>query len=251
VTFCSPTSQNLEGRLQGQDASAPGLTPRGHAQAAALGAALAERWAERQAGGPPPPRPPALFSSDLARAVETADAVAHALRLPGPAILDAAFRERHLGTLHGRRRVDLRAARAAGDAQARASLCALAAGAPLPGGGEGAAAVRARVAAGLGRAARVAGPGGVAIIISHGGAVAQAHWLAAGRAPGGSGGRVPNAALCRLLASAPSAGGPPLIIALAEDGVVGGRVVRPAWADAGHLARVGGGGEGGGGAAGG
>ena len=243
-------SQNLEGRLQGQDPAAPGLTPRGHAQAAALGAELARRWAEKEktggggGGGAAPPRP-VLISSDLARATQTAAALSAALGLAAP-LLDPAFRERHLGVLHGALRARVRAAHPAGAA-------ALAAGDPIPGGGEGGPALRARVSAGLARAAAAAGPGGTAIIVSHGGAMAAAHWVATGRPPGGAGARrrVPNAAVCSLLVAVPRlpAGGrppPPCLAALGAvgEGGGGGRP-RPAWADDAHLAGVGGGGDGG------
>jgi probable phosphoglycerate mutase len=71
ILFCvrhAESLYNAEGRIQGQtDIS---LSPRGRMQAAALAAAMAHTSIQ------------AIFSSPLARALETAEPVAEALRLP-------------------------------------------------------------------------------------------------------------------------------------------------------------------------
>jgi probable phosphoglycerate mutase len=78
---------NAEGRMQGQTAHVP-LTALGHEQAAAAAEQVAAR------------RPGALFSSDLARAVQTAEHCARATGLPlVPAPL---LREQGYGVLEGR-----------------------------------------------------------------------------------------------------------------------------------------------------
>jgi broad specificity phosphatase PhoE len=165
------TRQNLDARLQGQDPAAPGLTEHGRVQAAALGDELVRRWKKKRRSEASHSPPPPIFSSDLARAAETAALVAAAFGVSNTeaVTLDPAFRERHLGVLQGVRRAD-------GPATHPGAWQALGSGEPVPGGGEGCRGVRARVASGLGRAAAAAGAGGVAVVISHGGAMAQAHW---------------------------------------------------------------------------
>jgi len=79
------TLWNAEGRMQGHLDS--GLTPRGRAQARALAARI------RELG------PVAVYSSDLGRAVQTADVIATECGLAP--ILDANLRERHLGIFEG------------------------------------------------------------------------------------------------------------------------------------------------------
>jgi probable phosphoglycerate mutase len=78
---------NAAGRLQGQTADVP-LTERGHAQAAAAARELARL------------RPRALISSDLHRAVQTAEHCARATGLPFSTT--PALREQGYGVLEGR-----------------------------------------------------------------------------------------------------------------------------------------------------
>jgi len=80
------TTWNRDGRVQGW-APSP-LTDRGHEQARALGAALAERY-----------DPDRLVSSDLRRAIETADHLRRALGVEPT--FDAGWRERDFGRLQG------------------------------------------------------------------------------------------------------------------------------------------------------
>ena len=78
---------NAEGRMQGQTAHVP-LTALGHEQAAAAAEQLAQR------------RPGALISSDLRRAVQTAE---HCARATGLELLTTpALREQGYGVLEGR-----------------------------------------------------------------------------------------------------------------------------------------------------
>jgi 2,3-bisphosphoglycerate-dependent phosphoglycerate mutase len=79
------TLWNTEGRMQGHLDSE--LTPRGLVQARALAARIREF------------RPVAMYTSDLGRAVQTAEAIAIACGLSP--ILDAKLRERHLGIFEG------------------------------------------------------------------------------------------------------------------------------------------------------
>src|SRR5215213_3667760 len=78
---------NAAGLMQGQTPHVP-LTELGHRQAAAAAAELAAR------------RPGALVSSDLHRAVQTADHCARATGLP--VTTSAALREQGYGVLEGR-----------------------------------------------------------------------------------------------------------------------------------------------------
>lgn len=78
---------NAAGLIQGQAPTAPGLTAAGRAQAAALAEAMTAVPASL------------VISSDLARALETAEAVAGALRVPLE--VDPRLRERCLGEAEG------------------------------------------------------------------------------------------------------------------------------------------------------
>jgi len=80
------TDYNVDGRMQGHLESH--LTPKGHEQAAAAAPVLAELAPDR------------LISSDLRRAVDTAEVVAAACGLPVK--FDARLRETHLGHWQGR-----------------------------------------------------------------------------------------------------------------------------------------------------
>ena len=138
---------NASGLVQGQ-ATAPGLTARGRAEAAGL----AERLAGSGAG--------LVLSSDLRRAVETARPIAQ--RLGVPQITDAALRERALGVAEGRP-ADLLGPGDSGhdgervvDADAR------------PAGGESLRELYERVAAWLSRL-RDSPPAPVTVVVTHGG----------------------------------------------------------------------------------
>ena len=86
---------NREGRVQGQAAHPP-LTERGRAQAEAAAEVVAARVV-----GPVD----VVWSSDLVRAVQTAEAVAD--RLGASVRTDPALREQALGDLEGRRSAEL------------------------------------------------------------------------------------------------------------------------------------------------
>lgn len=94
---------NVERRLQGQTAHPP-LTDQGRADAARAAARVAQLVAQQ---------PVALVTSDLTRAVQTAEVVAGALCGAGRArvapVLTAALREQHLGSLQGRLSSELQA----------------------------------------------------------------------------------------------------------------------------------------------
>jgi probable phosphoglycerate mutase len=102
------TQWNVEHRLQGSAVPGPGLTHTGEQQAQVL----AERLRARQQSGPAQQelvqRPiTAIYTSDLARAMQTTDAVADAL--PGvPVHAWPLLRERALGVLQGLTREEAR-----------------------------------------------------------------------------------------------------------------------------------------------
>lgn len=86
---------NSERRIQGQAPEAPGLTPRGRAQALAVARTLAGELSADAA----------VVTSDLLRASETGGIIAAELQLDAHA--DAALREQSFGELEGRRGFDL------------------------------------------------------------------------------------------------------------------------------------------------
>ena len=160
------TAWNAERRLQGQWASdkmpgGPGLNDRGRAQAALLA-----RLARAGRLG----RIDAVYSSDLARALETAGPLAAALGRPVQGRPE--FRERHLGAVQGLTLAEARAT----VPEAYARMCE---GAAVPGGGESGGEVRARMRRGVARLAE-AHPGGRVAVVSHGGAIAALHEAVAG-----------------------------------------------------------------------
>jgi len=168
------TDWNAERRLQGQLAPGPGLNAAGRAQAARLARRLAGEAAGRPFG--------AIYSSDLGRCRETAGAVADALGVPRDrVVLDARLRERALGPLEGR---TLAAAAAGGGAGAEAARVLRSGGEDeaVP-GGESEAQVRGRVGEAVREIAR-GHRGGRAVVVSHGGALAQVHFLSHGRHAG-------------------------------------------------------------------
>lgn len=85
---------NHLGLVQGQHPDAPGLTELGREQARELGLRLASEGLE------------GVISSDLLRAVETAEAIVAACGVPLE--LDAALRERAFGPFEGRPSLELR-----------------------------------------------------------------------------------------------------------------------------------------------
>lgn len=145
---------NAEGRVLGQTAEVP-LTDLGREQARDAGRALAGYGAD------------ALVTSDLLRAVQTAEVIGAVLGLDP--VLESALREQSLGTLEGRLASDLRAE-------------------PTPagrhvtdvrwGGGESVVDVHARVGGFLARLLAER-PGERVVLVSHGDAIRVAlAWLA-------------------------------------------------------------------------
>jgi broad specificity phosphatase PhoE len=151
------TTWNSEGRFQG-GLDAP-LSPRGHAQAAALAAGLTRT------------RFDALYTSPLSRARETAVACGSALGLEPIALDD--LREIGLGAWEG---LTLETVRARDGERYRRWLEAPAAHPPA--GGEPMAGLAGRVRAALDRLA-ARHPEGRVLVVSHGGAIASAlcAWL--------------------------------------------------------------------------
>src|SRR5271166_5661038 len=154
------TDWNAAGRLQGQ-IDIP-LNELGRAQARAA----AERLAGQSFG--------ALFSSDLARAMETATFAAERLGLgvePTPAL-----RERFLGAFQGLTHIEAQARYPAD----HVLFCARDPDHLLPGGGESLRAFSARIEAALADLAD-SRPGGALLVVTHGGVLDVVHRLAAGR----------------------------------------------------------------------
>lgn len=154
------TDWNAEGRLQGQ--LDVGLNAMGRAQAAAL--------ARRLAGA----RFEAIFSSDLSRARDTADAVAQALGLTVETT--PALRERFFGAFQGLTHAEAAALFPA----EHALLAARDPNARPPGGGEALRAFFERIAGVLETLADEA-PSLPLLIVSHGGALDMARRLATGQ----------------------------------------------------------------------
>ncbi|KAF8055827.1 phosphoglycerate mutase-like protein 4 [Scenedesmus sp. PABB004] len=184
------TDWNVERRLQGQQAPGPPLNALGRGQAGVVAAELARRFA----GGVD-----AVWSSDLRRAVETAEPIAAAL---GVAVqTHAGLRERHLGDLQGLTYAEAPSAQPA----AWEALQAPGGAARILGGGESLDDLRARLRATLLHIA-AAHPGGRVVVVSHGGALHAAHAVARGAAAKG---KVVNASISVLLAAA---GPPPAVL---------------------------------------
>lgn len=89
---------NADGRWQGW--ADPPLTPLGEAQALATGRHLAATELGAALGGP-------TISSDLRRAVQTAEILAVGLKLPGPGDVDPQLREIDVGAWSGLRRDEI------------------------------------------------------------------------------------------------------------------------------------------------
>ena len=186
------TTWNVEGRLQGQQLPGPSLSERGKEQARAMAQALSS------VGGMS-----ACYCSDLARAVETAEAIAAAAATAPSPLLEVrqlpALRERDVGRLlEGVRRAD--AAQAAPQAFDALRRSAREPSLELPGGGESINALAARVGAALLGIAR-AHPGERVVVVSHGGAIHAARRFAEGLGGSSSAAAaspLPNGALCEL-----------------------------------------------------
>jgi broad specificity phosphatase PhoE len=145
--------------------------------------------------------PAAIYCSDLARAVETATAIAAAFPAPPPALTQLpSLRERDVGRLlEGVRRAE--APSIAPEAFAALRRSAHDPSLPLPGGGESLNSVAQRVGTALLDIAR-AHPGEAVVVVSHGGAIHAARRYAEGVGGGGSGSSagvpLPNGALCEF-----------------------------------------------------
>jgi probable phosphoglycerate mutase len=146
---------NAEGRMQGQTPHVP-LTELGHAQAAAAAAELAAL------------RPGALVSSDLDRAVQTAEHCARATGLP--LSTTPALREQGYGVLEGRPSRELWDVVDWTDPHWAAD------------GGESLAQLHARVAGYLDRL-RADPPADVVALVTHGDTIRAAQAVAAGAGP--------------------------------------------------------------------
>jgi broad specificity phosphatase PhoE len=146
---------NAAGLLQGQTPDVP-LTELGHAQAAAAASDLATL------------RPGALISSDLVRAVQSAEYCARATGLP--VRTTPALREQGYGVLEGRPSVELWDVVDWTDPHWSAE------------GGESLAALHARVAAYLDRL-RADPPAQVVALVTHGDTIRAAQAVAAGLGP--------------------------------------------------------------------
>ena len=146
---------NAEGRMQGQTAHVP-LTTLGHEQAAAAAEQLAQR------------RPGALISSDLRRAVQTAE---HLARATGLELLTTpALREQGYGVLEGRPSRELWDVVDWTDPHWSAE------------GGESLAELHARVAAFV-EELRADPPADVVALVTHGDTIRAAQAVAAGLGP--------------------------------------------------------------------
>eukprot|EP00892_Ulva_mutabilis_P004361 jgi/Ulvmu1/2297/UM013_0144.1 len=164
------TNWNLEGRMQGQmaDGDVPVLTELGTTQAHAVAAYLKEHYQHASC----------IYSSDLKRAMQTAEAIQS--HLPALEIHSvAAARERHLGLLHG---VLISEAAHAAPA-AHAALRTGAADEPIPGGGESEKEFYGRAVKFLDHLAQTE-RGNTVIVVTHGGFLAMAYRACTGRGPG-------------------------------------------------------------------
>lgn len=172
------TAWNAERRIQGQ-LDVP-LSAVGHAQARAAAHRLArEDFA-------------AIYSSDLSRALHTAEAAA--LRLKLPIGRQAALRERHYGVLQTLTYAEFERRHPAAHARFRAREEAFA----LPGGGESLLQFADRVNRCI-DAIVAAHPGGQVLVVTHGGVLDVLHRRASGKplsVPRDF--EIPNAALNRM-----------------------------------------------------
>ncbi len=146
------TAWNAEKRFQGS--SDVHLDAVGRRQAAVAAEALAQL------------APTRIVSSDLQRAYDTALALRQ--RCAIEIDVDAALRETHAGTWEGKTRTEI-------EAQDPSALAAWGAGSDLrPGGGERRSEVAARMVEAIERALVPVGPGGVLVVVTHGGSARAA-----------------------------------------------------------------------------
>lgn len=188
---------NAEGRIQGQ--ACAGLSDRGHDQAAALAARIAEAWPAAH-----------VVTSDLPRCIETTAPIVVALeRVPRE---DPRLRERSFGDWSGR----LRAEVAAMDAQRWARWGAGDDGVIAEVGGESATQLADRVEPALWELLDTTPDGGVTVAVTHGGPI----WHGLHRLldlPQGSLGPVSNAGISEVVSFHP------------------GQAILDRWNDVGHL----------------
>ncbi|EFJ39591.1 phosphoglycerate mutase [Volvox carteri f. nagariensis] len=170
------TNWNAEMRLQGH--MDPELNEQGRQQAAELAAALREEPFD------------AVYSSDLKRALQTAEAIVAGRPSVVQIHTSIALRERALGVLEG---LTMREA-----AVRQSDACRLLRGqdedTALPGGGESVNAMRRRVVAEIDRICSEH-PGRTVLVVAHGGVLHAVYRHAVGRVYGGA---IANASLHRL-----------------------------------------------------
>eukprot|EP00798_Chlamydomonas_sp_ICE-L_P006434 gene6434-3063_t len=159
------TSYNVEGRLQSETAGT-GLNSIGFAQAAKLAEALAAEHLD------------ALYSSDLIRARQTADAISQARGGPEVFFSDA-LRERHLGDVQGYTNAEAKEKQP----EAFQALFHRSWGVQIPGGGESRKELQQRVVAEVERIA-AKHIGQRVLLLSHGGAINTMHRWASSHSAG-------------------------------------------------------------------
>jgi probable phosphoglycerate mutase len=157
------TAWNRETRFQGH-IDIP-LAPEGHEQARRVAVRLTERSARSPVS--------ALYSSDLARARDTAAPIGAALGLP--VRIEPAVRERHYGRFEGLTPAELERDHAEPYARWRGRELDF----ELPGGGESLRAFHGRVRAAL-EALAARHPGERVVVVTHGGVLDCVHRIAAG-----------------------------------------------------------------------
>lgn len=154
------TAWNAERRIQGQ-LDEP-LSAVGHAQARAVG-----NWLSKEPIA-------AIYASDLSRALHTAEAAAHLLKLPIRRCV--ALRERHYGVFQRLTYAEMHERYP----QAYARFLAREADFALPGGGESLRGFSARVMQGVDEIV-AAHPGGQVLVFTHGGVLDILHRRASGK----------------------------------------------------------------------
>ena len=159
------TAWNAERRIQGQ-LDEP-LSAVGHAQARAVANGLSRESISKEPIA-------AIYASDLSRALHTAEAAAHLLKLPIQRC--AALRERHYGVFQGLTYAEMRERYP----QAYTRFLAREADFAMPGGGESLRRFAARVTQGVDDIV-AAHPGGQVLLFTHGGVLDILHRRASGK----------------------------------------------------------------------